>query len=49
MPNVEKPDKSESGDKIRFEHSAHDGDCFNLVYEDGVPVHRTGPIGVEDV
>ena len=49
MPDVQDPDKRKSGDEIRLENSAHDGDCFDLVYENGISVHHTGPGGVEGI
>lgn len=49
MPDVQEPDKSESGDEVRLEHSAHDGDCLDLVYNIHAPIHRTSPGGVKDV
>ena len=49
MPDVKNPDESESGDEIRLENGAHDGDRFDLVYNDRALVHRTSPGGVKDV
>ena len=49
MPDVERPDKNEDGDEIWLEFSVHDGDHLDLVYENRVPVHWTGPGSVEDI